>query len=118
MRSALLIAALGALAAVLRFDLIENEVLAPLCLEAAPPLWCGPAGLADVAFRHWGVGVASLASAVAAFRHRWLALPAMAVGIVALAFGHAVPAAPAVILALLLHAQHRGRQQQADESPA
>lgn len=119
MRALIAIALLGAAAAGLRFDLIENEVLAPLCLESNAPGWCGPASVADVALRHWSVGVLAVASVLAGWRWAGFALLAMAVGIVGTAFGHAFPNAPAVFLGLLLWLRHQGhRQQQAHRRPA
>lgn len=106
MRAILLIAVLGAAAAWLRFDLIENETLAPLCLEAAAPGWCGPAGMADVALRHWGLGLIAVLSTLAGLRRQGFAFAAMAVGIVGTAFGHAFPNAPAAIIGLLLWLHH------------
>jgi hypothetical protein len=118
MRALIAIALLGAAAAGLRFDLIENEALAPLCLEAEAPGWCGPAGIADNALRHWLAGAAAVASAVLGLRHGGFALLAMAVGIVGTAFGHAFPNAPAALAGLLLWQHHRHRQQQAQRRPA
>lgn len=119
MRALILVALLGAAAAGLRFDLIENEMLAPLCLESTAPGWCGPAGMADKVLRHWVVGALAMASVVAGLRWGGFAFLAMSIGIVGTAFGHAFPNAPAAIFGLLLWLHHhRHGQQQANNRPA
>lgn len=107
-------AVLAAAAAALRFDLIENESLAPLCLQDSPPSWCGWSGILNQLFRSQTVGLASLVMiglAVISMRRRrddsaqaW-AMAAMAVGVVAVAFGNAAPAAFSAVLALAVFIQ-------------
>jgi len=101
----------GLLAAWLRADFVESEQLAPLCLEAAPPWWCGVRVVVETVGRSPALELAALAAAVSGYARRLgsLALAGLLAGVVAVAFGNALFAGPAGVLGLLaLVRQHKG----------
>lgn len=94
-------AALSAGAAWLRHGFIESETLAPLCLEAAAPWWCGGRALLETIGRSPWLAAAAVLASLLALRWRWLAGVGMAAGGVALAFSNLGLGAPAMVLGLL-----------------
>lgn len=94
-------AALSAGAAWLRHGFIESETLAPLCLEATAPWWCGGRALLEGICRSPWLAAAALLASLLALRWRRLAGVGMAGGGVALAFSNLGLGGPAMVLGLL-----------------
>lgn len=107
-RPLLLAAALAGGAAWLRHGFIESEMLAPLCLEAAAPWWCGLRGGLEAVGRSPWLAAASLLASLLALRWRRLAGMGMAAGGVALAFGNLGFGGPAIVLGLLALVRRQG----------
>jgi len=82
----LLIAAVGGLAAVVRFLFIEPAAIGETCEAHATLWWCSLRLLVVQGFLHHIYGVAAVAAAVAslAVRRRWLAMLAAALGVFAM----------------------------------
>ena len=99
-------AAVAALAAVVRFQLVEPQALGMLCASADAPWWCVPREAIVLAFHFEVMGVLALALGVAAFflegpratRLAWVTLPFAAAGLV---LYNATWAAPAILLGLM-----------------
>lgn len=99
-------AVVAALAAVLRFQLIEPQAIGILCSGAGAPWWCLPREAVVLAFHFEVMGALALALGVAAFfvegplgtRLAWITLPFAAAGLV---LYNATWAAPAILLGLL-----------------
>jgi hypothetical protein len=99
-------AAVAALAAVLRFQLVEPQSIGILCSGAGAPWWCLPREAVVLAFHFEVMGALALALGVAAFfvdgprstRLAWVTLPLAAPGLV---LYNATWAAPAILLGLM-----------------
>lgn len=94
-------ALLAGLAAWARHGFVESETLAPLCLEAAAPWWCGLRAAIEGFGRSPAIAVVALLLSLAAFRWRRLAGGGMGLGGIALAFGNLGVGGPAMVLGLL-----------------
>ncbi|GAA0249511.1 hypothetical protein [Rhodanobacter caeni] len=82
----LLLALVGAGAAMLRYGLIENSAIGQLCAAAASPWWCTARQWLVLGFLHDIYGIAALVAAVATLLRpsAWLAWLAAALGAFAL----------------------------------
>lgn len=96
----------AALAAALRFQLIEPQSIGILCSGAGAPWWCLPREAVVLAFHFEVMGALALALGVAAFfvdgprgtRLAWVTLPFAAAGLV---LYNATWAAPAILLGFM-----------------
>jgi hypothetical protein len=111
LRFLLAAAAVVALAAVARFQLIEPQAIGITCAALERPWWCLPREALVLPF-HFGVpGVLAFVLALTAFfvdgpwarRLAWAAMPFAAAGLI---LYNATWSAPAIVLALLVVARH------------
>jgi hypothetical protein len=96
-------AALG-LGLVARYLWIEPREMGLACSDLPPPWWCAPR-VAAVQIHEWnGWGLGALVAGLAAllFRVYWLALVALAIGLIGLVLYNAGLAAVGLLAALLL----------------
>jgi hypothetical protein len=106
------IAIVGAAAAVLRFQLVEPEVLAHLCGAAAAPRWCVARALVIGAFATNGLAIAAVAAGGIAIvtRRSGAALVAGCLGVAGLLLYAVEAGAIAFLLGALALVRSRDRQ--------
>jgi hypothetical protein len=106
------VAAAAALAAVLRYLVIEPEDFAHLCSAAAAPWWCAPRAAAITAFSSGALAVAAVGAGVIAIvtRRRGAGGTAACLGVAGLVLYAVEAGAVAFLLGLLALARPRERQ--------
>ncbi len=108
----LLVTAAAALAALLRYLVIEPEGLAHLCSAAAAPWWCAPRAAAITAFSSGALAIAAVGAGVLAIvtRRRGAGWAAAGLGAAGLVLYAVEAGAVALLLGLLALARPRKRQ--------
>lgn len=108
----LLVTAAAALAALLRYLVIEPEGLAHLCSAAAAPWWCAPRAAAITAFSSGALAIAAVGAGVLAIvtRRRGAGGAAACLGAAGLVLYTVEAGAVALLLGLLALARPRERQ--------